>query len=315
MKPSLLTTLIAASLLASTAAAQSDSGHPAHGRSEPAPRPLIGGHGNNITAFIAQHDGNDDGRLTWAEFDAFRRARFDETDGDGDGTVDEDEYVQEYQDRLRLSLEQERAGLLEQTEVRFAALDADKDGSVSRTEFDASGERVYASGVRLLAEQPAEPKEGEARTDANAARFDRAGRREILPTSHTREGFLELYDANGDGEVPRAEFDQVRAAQFARTDANGDGRLGKDEYLAEFEERLDRRIAVQVEGSDKQTRVRFGALDADKDGKLTFAEYQLSGRRTFDRADRNGDGVVDAEDAKLPPAPEGARERQPAAQP
>ena len=32
--------------------------------------------------------------------------------------------------------------------------------------------------------------------------------------------------------------------------------------------------------------MRFGVLDTDKDGKMTFAEYQASGKRLFDTADR-----------------------------
>jgi len=272
------------------------------------PRPLVGGHGNNIAAFVAQHDGNADGRLTWDEFDAFRRQRYDATDADGDGSVDVEEYVQEFADRMRQEMEQGRGEQVEQTRRRFAALDADKDGHVSRAEFDASGERVWNEGRKALA-GTAEAKADGEKTAEGAARFDRQANRLALPSSHTKEGFLALYDGDGDGKVERGEFDRARAAQFARTDADGDGRLGQDEYLAEYEDRLDRHVATQAGGSDKQTRVRFGALDTDKDGRMTFAEYQASGRRTFDAADRNHDGVVDDADAKLPPPP---RQERPA---
>lgn len=282
---------------------------PAFAQQTPAPRPLVGGHGNNIEAFIAQHDANDDGRLTWAEFDAFRRARFDATDTRGDGTVDVEEYMQEFEDRMREEMEQGRGEQVEQTRRRFAALDTDKDGHVSRAEFDASGERVWSEGQKALAAKTG-AKDGGGKTAQGAARFDRRPNRLALPSSHTAEGFLALYDGNGDGKVERAEFDQARATQFARTDANGDVRLTQDEYLAEYEDRLDRHIATQTGGSDTQTRVRFGALDTDEDGKMTFTEYQVSGKRTFDAADRNHDGVVDAADAKLPPPP---RPERPAA--
>jgi len=282
---------------------------PAFAQQTPAPRPLVGGHGNNIEAFIAQHDANADGRLTWAEFDAFRRARFDATDTRGDGTVDVEEYVQEFEDRMREEMEQGRGEQVEQTRRRFAALDTDKDGHVSRAEFDASGERVWSEGQKAIAAK-AGAKDDSGKTAEGAARFDRRPNRLALPSSHTAEGFLALYDGNGDGKVERSEFEQARATQFARTDASGDLRLTQDEYLAEYEDRLDRHIATQTGGSDTQTRVRFGALDTDKDGKMTFAEYQVSGKRTFDAADRNHDGVVDAADAKLPPPP---RPEQPAA--
>lgn len=270
------------------------------------PRPLIGGHGNNVEAFIAQHDGNGDGRLTWEEFDAFRRQRFDATDANGDGRVDVEEYVQEFDDRSRQALEQGRAEQVEQARRRFASLDADKDGKVSRAEFDASGDRVFAEGQKAMAAGKTDKDAGgsaQARTPEAAARFDRNRGGLGLPSSHTREGFLALFDGNGDGKVERGEFDAARTAQFARTDGNGDGGFDQDEYLAEYEDRLDRRIATLGAGSDKQTRVRFAALDADKDGKLSFAEYQVSGKRTFEAADRNKDGVVDAVDAKLPAPP------------
>ncbi|MCD7098086.1 EF-hand domain-containing protein [Stenotrophomonas sp. MMGLT7] len=273
--------------------------------------PLVGGHGNNVQAFIAQHDGNADGRLTWAEFEAFRRQRFDATDSNGNGTVDENEYVQEFADRVRQQLEQERSAQVEQTKVRFAALDSDKNGTVSRAEFDAAGARTWEGGQRALAEKAAKDKTAKDKADkpgnahdaAGAARSDRRPGLLAMPTSHSAEGFLALYDGNGDGKVDKAEYDRDRDAQFARSDRNRDGVLDQDEYLAEYEERLDRRIATLDQGEDKQAHVRFGVLDADKDGAMTFAEYQASGKRTFDMADRNHDGTVDEADAKLPPPP------------
>lgn len=274
--------------------------------SAPASRPLVGGHGNNVEAFIAQHDDNRDGKVAWTEFEAFRRARFDATDADRDGTVDESEYVQEFDARVREQLEQERTAQVEQTRVRYAALDTDKDGKVSRREFDAAGEKTWEGGQRALADKDkAAPgyKPGEARTAASAARFDSAGGRLGMPTSHTAEGFLALYDTDGDGKVGREEFERARDGQYARADTDKDGALALDEYLAEYEDRLDRRIATLTQGEDRQVHVRFGVLDADKDGRMTFAEYQASGRRLFETADRNHDGVVDAADARLPPPP------------
>jgi Ca2+-binding EF-hand superfamily protein len=204
-------------------------------------------------------------------------------------------------------MEQGRSEQVEQTRRRFAALDSDSNGTVSRAEFDASGERVWSEGQKSR-----DAKAGNATAEADkpadaAARTDRASRRLALPSSHTAEGFLALFDGNGDGQVARDEFDAARTAQFARTDTTHDGALGEDEYLAEYEERLDRHIATVTGGSDRQTRVRFGSMDTDKDGKMTFAEFQVSGKRTFDAADRDHDGTVDGADGKLPPPPRPAR--------
>lgn len=275
-----------------------------------AQRPLIVGHADGITAFIAQHDDNSDGRVGWEEFDAFRRRRFDATDADKNGTVEVEEYVREFEQRSRQARENGRAEQMEQTKRRFAALDADKDGRVSRTEFDASGERVFAEGQKALAASVATEAKGDEATE-RAARAERRRQALAPPSAHTGEGFLALYDGNGDGQIDRPEFDRARAGQFVRTDRNRDGALDEEEYLAEFAQRLDSHIAAAAGGSDRQTRVRFGALDADKDGKMTFAEYQVSGKRSFEAADRNHDGVVDAADAKLPPPPRPQRPARP----
>jgi Ca2+-binding EF-hand superfamily protein len=298
MKTGILAGACLCALLPLTLAAQTSS---------PQPRPLIGGHGNNVAAFIAEFDDNGDGKVTWQEFEQFRRARFDATDSNHDGVVDEDEYVHEFDARMAQELERARAAQVEQTGARFAALDTDKDGKVSRKEFDAAGEKTWQGGQRVLADKgkgkaDAGYTPGEAKTAGSAQRFDNAGGNRLgMPTSHTAEGFLALYDGNGDGKVDRAEFDQARDAQFARTDRDGDDALSQDEYLAEYEDRLDRRIASMNQGENRQVHVRFGVLDADKDGKMTFAEYQVSGKHLFETADRNHDGVVDAADAKLPP--------------
>ncbi len=301
MKTTVLASACVAALLLSSAVSA---------QTAPGPRPLVGGHGNNVLAFIAEHDDNADGRVTWQEFETFRRTRFDATDTDRNGTVEEAEYVAEFDARVAAEIERERAAQIEQTKARFAALDTDKSGQVSRAEFDVAGEKTWQGGQKALASRTSESKaapEREAKTAAGAQRFDNQRRSRIgMPTSHTAAGFLELYDENGDGKVERAEYERVRDAQFARTDSNGDGQLALDEYLAEFETRVDRRIDALDQGGDRQVHVRFGVLDADKNGHMTFAEYQVSGKRLFETADRNKDGVVDAVDARLP-APESRR--------
>lgn len=266
-------------------------GLPASADNAPHSRPLIGGMGNDSSAFIALYDDSGDGKLDWTEFETFRRHRFDATDSNRDGTVDIEEYVREFKSRSDKALQNHRATQLEMTRTRFAALDTDKDGSVSRQEFDASGERVFAQGQKTLA----------ALEDGSDTALRPRSRDALMPTSHTAEGFLSLYDTDADGQVLRAEFADRRNAQFASTDKNGDARLDASEYMREFEARLDARIAELQGRPDTQSRVRFRSLDKDADGRMTFAEYQISGKRMFENADRNHDRIVDTEDGKLPP--------------
>ncbi len=234
-------------------------------------------------AFLAQFGEEDAQSLSWAQFEAFRQQRYTATDSDHDGTVDVQEYAAEYLQRFDARLDKARAGHLKQTDTRFKALDRDKDGRISRAEFDAAGERTWAGY---------EKAQNATREEAAATNRDPLK----MPTSHTANGMLELYDQNKDGVVDRAEFDAARAAQFTAADTDRDGALSLAEYTAEFEQRLDAQRSKVRADAERQSKVRFGALDTDKDGRMTFAEYQVSGKRLFTRADSNGDGVVDARD-------------------
>lgn len=253
----------------------------------------LGSHGGDVRAFLNQFDVDGTGSVDFATFERFRRQRYAETDTDGDGSLDVEEYVQEYADRLEQTLEQGRNGQLEQTHARFKALDRDGSGYIERSEYQESGERSFARYTALLAEAPGNPQ-----TQAPPRRRDPLR----MPTTHTVEGLLALYDSDGDGVLERDEYDTARLAAFERTDTDRDGRLSLDEYLSEFEQRLDRQIENVRSSSERQTRVRFDALDTDKDGRVDWDEYAASGRRIFERTDYNADGRVDAEDFRLQPS-------------
>lgn len=124
---------------------------------------------------------------------------------------------------------------------------------------------------------------------------------------HGNAAFIGSYDANQDGQVTRAEYDAVRKQRYEAADTNRDGWLSEAEYVAEFEGRLKQQYADQKRqpddayaGSIKQAHVRFGILDKNKDGRLSPDEEQAIADRTFKGADTDGDGVVNAADAKKP---------------
>lgn len=268
MNTTLLTAAVLAAVLAPTAHAQADA------TATVSP---------TASAFLVQFASDGSDSVSWAQFETFRQARYADTDRNRDGSVDEQEYVEEYLQRFDTRLATARAGHLKQTDTRFKALDRDQDGAISRAEYDAAGERTWA-GYQASQEASRESAAATARDPLK------------MPTSHTANGMLELYDGNKDGVVDRAELDQARAATFAATDTDGNGTLSLAEYTREFEARLDKqRIRVRADAG-RQARVRFAALDTDKDGRMTFVEYQASGKRMFTRADSNGDGVVDARD-------------------
>lgn len=248
-----------------------------------------GGHTGN--AFIGTWDDDGDGKVTRAEYETVRKARFTTTDSDGNGSLSIEEYVNEYAARLDRDIADERNASLKQTDTRFKALDKDGDKFISRAEYDNSGDRAFVhldrNKDRRITKEDAEP-----------AAKQTPRRRSIIgmPTSHTLAGMLEIYDYDGDDVLTREQYDAQRAKVFAATDTNKDGKLDHQEYVSEFSARLQQQIDDRRQAQLKQARVRFKAIDADENGDISRDEYFAMSARMFDRADTNKDGVIAQDD-------------------
>jgi hypothetical protein len=261
--------------------------------------------------FIDRYDSDRDSKVSSVEFEQARRERFDITDENKNGTVSEEEYVYEWEDRLDARLSKDRASTVFQTSRRFAALDENGDLTVSWLEHNASGERMYdrqdtdKNGEINAADTEREYKSTEPvrvlTTEQKSLRqeilADRANRVVRMPSTHTREGMLSKYDLDHDSVITREEFDASRQNAFKLTDANNNGSLDEEEYVLEFEDRLDAQIARTRADSVKQAGRRFKALDKNEDELMTFAEYQNSGHSMFKRWDAGADGYVSVTDS------------------
>lgn len=113
---------------------------------------------------------------------------------------------------------------------------------------------------------------------------------------HSKAEFLKIYDTDLDGRVTGEEYAEKRLADFARTDADGNGQLSEAEYVAEYAERLEAELAALRRRQLDQAKVRHGVIDRDRDGAVTLTEFQSVAKRTFDQLDTNGDGVIDDRD-------------------
>ncbi|GGX60929.1 EF-hand domain-containing protein [Streptomyces hiroshimensis] len=137
----------------------------------------------------------------------------------------------------------------------FAMLDTDGDGVISKAEYSARVERVTlatgrtdddplviaarANGARAWAAMDADGDGGvtfdEYAAWAGAEAFDTV-------CEPVLRGLFDLADADGDGALDLKEFTTLRAAlgnpvgniesAFAALDGDGDGRVGRDDYLA-----------------------------------------------------------------------------------
>ena len=156
-----------------------------------------------------------------------------------------------------------RAEISAQLDTRFARLDRDKDGSFTKAEFIAA------------------QKEGQQQIASR------------LSAMLTQE-FAAL-DANKDGTIVSAEIPARpgktpadAAAMFKTIDANGDGKVSKEEYLVPS-------TRVRPAATPDAQIARF---DGNKDGKVSLAEFKAGPLANFDAADGNKDGIVSVEEKK-----------------
>jgi Ca2+-binding EF-hand superfamily protein len=209
-------------------------------------------------------------------------------------------------------------------EMRFQAMDTNKDGMISPAEWrgsEQSFQRHDWNGDRVLSGN--EVRIGAAREFGEDA--DDYDQKRPVFRNWTERGFTNL-DRNGDGRIARAEWFYDRE-DFIRVDRSGDGSLTREEFLSgdvdvDREERFenldadrDGRIERsewhasrdafvwldrnkdgvlsrrEVAGDDTAPADLFRGLDANRDGVITTAEWQWS-RRSFARQDQNGDGQL-----------------------
>lgn len=193
-------------------------------------------------------------------------ARFKELDADANGILTKDEYTAATAERAKARFEQmspdengivKRAGRsgkdrAERQEERhadlFARLDADKDGSISREEFDAGmkalNERVTGRGDMRGKHRQQDRAEhrGEGRDEMRGMHREM---RSLMREGMTLDSFTELMqkratarfealDKDGKGEVSVADFTSRAADRaekmFARMDRNDDGVVTQDDH-------------------------------------------------------------------------------------
>jgi len=108
-------------------------------------------------------------------------------------------------------------------------------------------------------------------------------------------------DANGDGRITKDEIRAQRLTIFARMDVNSDGVVNVE----------DRPAAAEGQAKTKRRRGGdYARFDADNDGKVTQAEFVDRDYDGFDRLDANKDGAIDASEREALQQRRGARKAQ-----
>lgn len=158
-------------------------------------------------------DTNDDGRISQAEFVQQRVQRLTAIDANRDGTVTVEE--------RQAAMQARRA---ERSAARFARLDADSNGAISRSEFD-SAHAARGEGAR----------DG---TRGDRSRGHRAGRHGNRGGDMAHQGGRHRAER---GPVVIAEVQTKAAEAFARIDTNNDGYVTAEEGRAARQQMREQR--------------------------------------------------------------------------
>lgn len=131
---------------------------------------------------------------------------------------------------------------------------------------------ISVQGCSMLGGGPSGPRSAGAGAQGDAQRQAESNR-------------LARFDENADGSVQRAEMEDTLKADFKKDDLNNNQALDPIEARA-----LNERLRDEPGTSP--------VFDWNADGRLVYAEFATQWRTMFDRADRNSDGVIDADELK-----------------
>lgn len=164
---------------------------------------------------------------------------------------------------------------------RLFGADANNDGVVTRQEFDAQRATHFAS---LDADNNGQL----TREEMRAGRQERRGRH----GERGGGGFgLARADANEDGNITRDEFLARPIEHFDRLDANDDG-------VISAAERPQRPTPEQRAERREERRGERPNPDTNGDQLISRDEFAAMGTAMFQRLDANGDGRITQEEAE-----------------
>lgn len=126
-----------------------------------------------------------------------------------------------------------------------------------------------------------------AAAPASAAQAERA--------KPEKTGKFKAMDANGDGRVSRDEHAAGAQRMFAAMDVDADGMVTAVE--------LDGRSGPQGTSVDRSAVERVKRHDRNNDGQLTSNEHEFGANEMFTKMDGNGDGFLTPEELEARPGP------------
>jgi len=231
------------------------------------PTSLASNHGRLADRFLGSFDLNHDGKVTRDELNKADGTRFAAAAHGASALTSEQfgaAHTQQYQ---------------QSTARMFRRLDWNGDGKLTLDE--------YAGPQRARFETMDRDGRG---SEACPAAVQKAAFTPGSRSSFGRARFCAENDLNRDGNVTHAELDSATAKKFATMAANG-----KTISMVQFS------TDALARWRDTGARL-FKRLDADRDGRLSLAEFSAFDQKLFARLDRNKDGTVTRDELTAPGA-------------
>ena len=246
----------------------------------------VDGHAGRFAHELKKLDTDGDGRISLDEFLAGATTRFKAADVKNTGTLSASQLAAS-------PLAQKRDARVASMLVKH--LDTAGKGFVTADDFAAAAQKRFASidtqrTGKVTLEQFAAARPGKLErlafavqsADSSSAPGAHAG----FHQKFAQAAFAKL-DANGDGVVTQDEFVAAAKGKFAALDAGHTGKLTAAQIAASpTAQQRDKKIAEHV----------VKKLDSDGDGSVSLAEYLAGAKARFSRLDRSGDGYLDASD-------------------
>ncbi|MGD8568414.1 MAG: EF-hand domain-containing protein [Gammaproteobacteria bacterium] len=177
--------------------------------------PVLAGSGHHGKGrFMEFFDTNGDNLVTLEEFNESAAKRFDRMDDDGNGVITSAEFGSYISER--------RA---EWRERKFAMMDSDKDGQVSRDEYVAYRQQRAERRFQYM------DTDNDGKVSKSEYEDFKSHRKHRKHGRHGKGRIFAKLDGNNDGQITREESLAAWRNWFKRIDANNDQVVSGDEVV------------------------------------------------------------------------------------